>query len=63
MPGHGMIPEINEALQPDEKTEVEVVFDPAAHGPAGIGKIERTVYIENSPNQVLMLNFSAFVTP
>ena len=35
MPGHSFIPKINKVLQPGEEAEVEAVFDPAAHGPAG----------------------------
>ncbi|KKT83316.1 MAG: hypothetical protein UW81_C0021G0020, partial [Candidatus Giovannonibacteria bacterium GW2011_GWC2_44_9] len=41
----------------------EVVFDPAAHGPAGVGRIERAVYLENSASEALQLKFSATVTP
>ncbi|RJQ13467.1 DUF1573 domain-containing protein [Candidatus Parcubacteria bacterium] len=63
MPGHGLIPSINEELSPGMMAEVEVVFDPAAHGPAGIGKVERTVYIENNSGKPLTLNFTATVTP
>ena len=40
MPGHAAIPKINQTVNPNEETTVEVVFDPAAHGPAGVGKIK-----------------------
>lgn len=63
MPGHGSIPRINETLSPNEKMSVEVMFDPAAHGPAGVGRIERAIYIENSAGQPLELTISATVTP
>ncbi len=63
MPGHGFLPDINLAMKPGEEADVEAVFDPAAHGPAGIGKVERTVRIENSSGQPLDLNFTATVTP
>lgn len=63
MPGHGFIPEINEAMAPGEEATVEVVFDPAAHGPAGVGRIQRTVTIENNAGQTLELGFTALVTP
>lgn len=63
MPGHSPIPAINQTLAPRESAYVDVVFDPAAHGPAGIGPIERVVTIENSARQPLELAFSAHVTP
>ena len=63
MPGHGPIPTINVPIAPQEDAIVEVVFDPAAHGPAGIGPIDRIVTIENSAGQPLELAFSANVTP
>lgn len=48
MQGHGYIPKINQTFMPGEEAEVEVVFDPAAHGPSGIGYVERIVYLETS---------------
>jgi len=48
MLGHGFIPKISQTLEPNEEAQIEVVFDPAAHGPAGLGKTERVVYLENS---------------
>ncbi|KKT28549.1 MAG: hypothetical protein UW43_C0001G0025 [Candidatus Yanofskybacteria bacterium GW2011_GWA1_44_21] len=63
MPGHVGIPKINAMLELGDEAVIEIVFDPNAHGPAGIGKIERTVIIENSAGGPIMLNFSANVTP
>lgn len=63
MPGHTPIPTINVAMNPQEEALVEVVFDPAAHGPAGVGPIERVVTIENSAGQPLELEFAALVSP
>jgi hypothetical protein len=63
MAGHGFIPPINKSISPGEEGRVEVVFDPAAHGPAGIGKIQRVVTIENNSGSPLELNFTAMVTP
>lgn len=62
MPGHGFIPEISETIAPGEEAAVEVVFDPAAHGPAGVGRIERTVILETSSGS-LQLGFAAQVKP
>jgi len=64
MPGHGFLPKFNETLEPGQEGEIEVVFDPTAHGPAGIGKITRTVYLENTATKKpFELYISATVTP
>ena len=63
MPGHGFIPKINQMMNPGEEAEIEIVFDPAAHGPAGIGKIDRVVYVESDKSALVELNFSVMVTP
>ncbi len=65
MPGHGGgITGLNQKLASGEKAQIEVVFDPAAHGPAGVGTIERAVYIENAASsEPLQLMISAQVTP
>ena len=63
MPGHGFIPKINQIMNPREEATVEVVFDPAAHGPAGIGRIGRKIIIENDAGEPLELGFSATVKP
>ncbi len=63
MLGHGFIPKFSETLQPNEEAEIEVVFDPAAHGPSGVGKIQRTVTLENNAGQPVELLISANVTP
>ncbi len=63
MPGHTPIPTINVPMNPGEEAMVEVIFDPAAHGPAGVGPIERVVTIENSAGPPLELAFAATVTP
>lgn len=63
MQGHGYIPPVNESLAPSEEAIVKVVFDPAAHGPAGVGPIKRTVYVEGVNSRLAEFNFSANVTP
>lgn len=63
MPGHGRIPTINEPMKPGEDIIIEVVFDPAAHGPAGIGPVNRVVTVENSAGRPLELVLAASVTP
>ena len=63
MPGHSAIPRVDQALGPNEEATVEVVFDPAAHGPAGVGRIARSITIEQSAGRPIELTFSAVVTP
>ncbi|MEK7624137.1 MAG: DUF1573 domain-containing protein [Patescibacteria group bacterium] len=63
MPSHGAIPKINQTVNSNEEAIVEVVFDPAAHGPAGVGRIQRTITIENNAGQPIELMFAAVVTP
>lgn len=63
MPGHGSLPALGETMEAGEEGVLEVVFDPAAHGPAGIGKAERAVYLEYGEGLPLQVGFSAFVTP
>lgn len=63
MPGHGYVPNLDEPIAPNEEAIVEVVFDPAAHGPAGIGRVERLVTIYTGAAQPLELSFNALVTP
>lgn len=63
MAGHGFTPRLEARLAPGETAQVEVVFDPAAHGPAGIGRTERIVTIGNDGGLPIELRFSALVTP
>ena len=63
MVGHGFVPSINKILDAGEEASVEVTFDPAAHGPAGVGPIQREVTIENSAGEPLVLEIEALVTP
>lgn len=63
MPGHTPIPTINVPINPREEAFIEVIFNPAAHGPAGVGPIERVVTIENDAGQPLELEFAALVSP
>ncbi|MEK7661981.1 MAG: DUF1573 domain-containing protein [Patescibacteria group bacterium] len=63
MPGHGFVPTINQIMGSGEEAVVEVVFDPAAHGPAGVGRIERAIILETDSGKPLELLFNATVTP
>jgi len=63
MAGHGGLPSVSERLAPGELAQVDVVFDPAAHGPAGVGPTDRVVTIMNDAGLALELRFNAMVTP
>ncbi|MBI4993797.1 DUF1573 domain-containing protein [Candidatus Wolfebacteria bacterium] len=63
MPMHGITPEVNKSLAAGEEAEIEVIFDPAAHGPSGIGEIKRSVFVEDSFGGNLELQFYANVKP
>lgn len=58
MPGHGAVPSIREEIAPGETTEIEVEFDPAAHGPSGTGMIRRIVYVDTNSQTKPKLEFS-----
>ena len=62
MPGHGIVPSVNEEIAAGGEALVEVVFDPAAHGPAGVGRVSRQVTVETDDGAVT-LSFAAEVTP
>ena len=64
MPGHGVTKKINETLASGEEVGVKVVFDPAAHGPAGVGPIERTVVVQGEGSEPFaVFTIRAVVTP
>jgi len=62
MLGHGFTPSVNAVVHPGETVTVRAVFDPAAHGPAGIGKVERQIILGTNKGQY-KLGLSADVTP
>jgi hypothetical protein len=64
MQGHGgTIPAIAVPLQPDETAKVKAVFDPAAHGSAGVGDVKRSVFVSSPGNPNFELTLSATVRP
>ncbi len=62
MPGMGFTPTINAPVKSGEKITVRAVFDPAAHGPSGIGPTERAIMLTTDKGQY-QLNFKVVVTP
>lgn len=63
MPGMGFVPKLNKAIKVGESVDIEVVYDPNAHGPAGVGMIDRFVYLEDANNNKLQFEIKANVTP
>ncbi|MFA6077174.1 MAG: DUF1573 domain-containing protein [Candidatus Paceibacterota bacterium] len=63
MPGMGVIPKLNKTIKAGESADVEVVYDPNAHGPAGVGMINRFVYLEDTEGNKLQFEIKANVTP
>ena len=61
MSGHGFN-RLNAVIKSGEIITVRVIFDPTAHGPAGIGKIERAVTLYSGRGPITM-QFRAEVTP
>lgn len=63
MAGHsGMMNKANLTVNSGEEIIIRAVFDPAAHGPAGVGLIERQIALEVG-GAPLFLNFKAVVKP
>lgn len=63
MPGHGAFPTFKQNLAPGEAAQVEVIYDPNAHGPAGVGYIERSAILESGGAEVAVITIKANVTP
>lgn len=59
MPGHGgASPLTSIEVKPGESAMLEAVFDPNAHGPSGVGFIERSIYLETNSAKSPKLEFS-----
>jgi hypothetical protein len=63
MPGMGFVPPANETVKAGESLTVRVVYDPNAHGPAGVGPVDRFVTITDASGSKLELEIKAQVTP
>jgi len=63
MPGMGYVPPANETIKSGESRIIRVVYDPNAHGPAGVGLIDRLVTLTDSSGGRLQLEIKATVTP
>ena len=63
MPGMGHVPPANETIKAGENRIIRVVYDPNAHGPAGVGMIDRFVTLTNTDGGELQLEIKALVKP
>lgn len=61
---HGGLPQVvSVPLKPGVPAYLEVEMDPAAHGPAGVGAVERGVIVETAGGQELQFVLAANITP
>lgn len=63
MEGMGYVPPADDTIAPGEARTVRIVFDPNAHGPAGVGEIDRFIYLQDAKGGTLALEIKAIVTP
>lgn len=63
MEGMGYIPRLDKTIGAGQTATISIQFDPNAHGPAGIGHIERVVTLEIDGGSPVTVDFSADVTP
>ncbi|PIP69011.1 hypothetical protein CO033_02260 [Candidatus Nomurabacteria bacterium CG_4_9_14_0_2_um_filter_32_10] len=63
MQGMGVVPKLNKTIKAGESADIEVIYDPNAHGPAGVGMIDRFIYLEDSEGNKLQFEIKARVTP
>lgn len=63
MEGMGGLTLTNITLNPGDSGTVKAIYDPNAHGPAGVGLIDRFVYLEDKNSGQLKIEIKAVVTP
>ena len=63
MPGMGGMTAADSVIPANGTGIIDVVFDPAAHGPAGIGNIDRFIDATQKNGGTLQLEIKAVVTP
>lgn len=63
MPGHGLPSRTDVEIAPGESAYIDAVFDPAAHGPSGVGLAQRSIYLDtnSATSPKLELSFQAMV--
>lgn len=63
MPAMGYVPPANETIKAGESRTIRVVYDPNAHGPAGVGRIDRFVTLTDASGGAIQFEIKALVTP
>ena len=63
MEGMGSSGKAKLLFKPQETREIEVVFDPNAHGPAGVGPLQRFVTLTDATGGKLQLEIKGLVKP
>ena len=63
MPGMGGANAANDTIKSGETGTLRVVYDPNAHGPAGVGTIDRFITLTQSAGATLQYEIKAVVTP
>lgn len=64
MAGHGgSVPPANETIKAGESRVIRVVFNPNAHGPAGVGPTNRFITLTDTSGNALQLEIKANVIP
>jgi len=59
----GYVWPVNETIAPGENRIIRVVYDPNAHGPAGVGPIDRFAILTEESGSRLQLEIKALVKP
>lgn len=44
-------PPVNLEIMPNESVKLQAIFDPNAHGPAGVGVMDRSIYIDTNSSE------------
>lgn len=63
MPGHAGADVLRQSLGAGQEAEIFITFDPNAHGPSGVGLIERVVTLESEKGETANINIKASVVP
>ena len=63
MPGMGYVPPANDVIKAGESRVIRAVYDPNAHGPAGVGQINRFITLTDASGGTLELEIKALVKP
>lgn len=63
MPGMGGMNTTNDKIKAGETKILRVIYNPNAHGPAGVGAIDRLITVTSDSGKTLQFEIKALVTP